>query len=101
MGAIFKALNKNKKLLHEYYGQNVQSTADEIPKLTFPREMLVWNDDDINWNENNIYVKTVIAYADGKKYPWIIGDGDINIGYRYAKEIETKLTFPCDMSVRI
>jgi hypothetical protein len=75
--------------------------TSNIPNLSFPREMLVWNDDMfindvindkvINTNVTFNLNKTVVAYAVGEKYPWIVKDIDNSeshyIGFQHAEDI--------------
>jgi hypothetical protein len=68
-------------------------SLNEKPELTFPRKMIVINGDLLNGGYVNMTIGTVIAYIDGKEYPWIVEDIDNPnkyIGYQYADEIKNK-----------
>ena len=57
-----------------------------VEEKTFPRKMLVWDDDKSKASEENI-----IVYADGQLFPWIsdLNEGSYKyFGYKNAEEIE-------------
>ena len=80
--------------LQNYENVKILEMVDRHIKLpveekTFPRKMLVWDN-----NEENASETTIVGYLEGVKFPWLAIDlvsrDDAYHGYKNAKEIELK-----------
>jgi hypothetical protein len=63
-----------------------KSQSTQTERKLFPREMLVWDDDELI-----LFKEVVIRYVQNKEFPWIVGSikkgSDKYFGYKNAKEI--------------
>ena len=63
----------------------------DVPELTFPRMMAVWDDD-------NIYKGLVVAYCKDIDFPWIVANDDSKSTFKFTGYKNSSEIVPTDIT---